>query len=176
VEWPLRVALDLRRPMRGAFAAALAVVVAVTTAPAQSDSAPPDRGRVEAQSDGAVQSRYVTIPFTVGPADCTDRTRTYTVTMRIYNVLAQHVGIPTLAAVSPSGDRVPAGGRPLVGLSLPCGQFIAVWNGRHPATGLRVAPGVYVYDLVIDGQRITRKVTLGRLTSAASAEARHRGP
>ena len=81
--------------------------------------------------------------------------------MRIYNVLAQPVGIPTLAAVSPAGHRVPGGGRPLNRVVLPCGQYIAVWNGRHLTTGQRLAPGVYVYDLVIDGQRITRKVTLG---------------
>ncbi len=148
--------------MRGAIAVGLAALAfGGATASAQSDTARPDRRRVETQSDGDAQSRYVTIPFTVGPARCTDRTRTYSVTMRIYNVLAQLVGIPTLASVSPSGGPVPGGGRPLTRGVLPCGQYIAVWNGRHPATGARVAPGVYVYDLVIDGQRITRKVTVG---------------
>ena len=135
-----------------------------TTAAAQQPRArQPGRGRVETESPGeAQQSRYVTIPFTVGPAACSDRSLRYEVTMRIYNVLAQPVGIPTLAAVSPAGHSVPGSGRLLTRLALPCGQYIAVWNGRHIATGLRLAPGVYVYDLVIDGQRITRKVTLGR--------------
>jgi hypothetical protein len=163
VERALRRAVSRRWLVRSAAVALGAVaVVAGATASAQSDTARPDRGRVESESGGDTQSRYVTIPFTVGPAGCTDRTRTYTVTMLIYNVLAQPVGIPTLASVSPSGGPVPGAGRPLMRVVLPCGQYIAVWNGRHPATGLRVAPGVYVYDLLIDGQRITRKVTLGR--------------
>ena len=129
--------------------------------PALAQSPPVDRRRVESQSDGDTQGRYVTIPFTVGPAGCADNRRAFTVTMRIYNVLAQPVGIPTLASVSPSGQPVPGAGRPLTGLVLPCGRYIAVWNGRHLTTGARVAPGVYVYDLVIDGQRTTRKVTVG---------------
>jgi hypothetical protein len=144
-------------------AVAVVALTGVTPAAAQSGARPPDSGRVESQSDGDTQqSRYVTIPFTVGPDECGDRSRTYVVTMRIYNVLAQHVGIPTLAAVSPAGHPVPGSGRLLTRVALPCGQYIAVWNGRHVITGLRMAPGVYVYDLVIDGQRITRKVTLGR--------------
>ena len=164
MERPLRVALVGRRARRGAMATAVAVVALVsgTTAAAQSGAGRPDRGRVEAQSDGDTQSRYVTIPFTVGPPDCADRSRRYAVTMRIYNVLAQPVGIPALGAVTAAGEPVPGGGRLLTRVVLPCGHYIAVWNGRHITTGLRLAPGVYVYDLVIDGQRITRKLTLGR--------------
>jgi hypothetical protein len=162
VERALRSVIGRRLLGVGAAALVLVGVVGVETGSAQADTAGPERGRAEAQSDGDVQGRYIAIPFMVGPAGCADRTRTYTVTMRIYNVLAQVVGIPTLARVSLSGNPVPGGGRPLSNVALPCGQYIAVWNGRHPATGLRVAPGVYVYDLLIDGQRTTRKVTVGR--------------
>jgi len=160
VERALSLVLVRRGRTRRVVTTALALMtIGAATASSQR---PGDRarGRVEEQSDGDTQGRYVTIGFTVGPSSCADRTRTYNVTMRIYNVLAQAVGIPTLAAVSPAGGPVPGSGRPLNGLPLPCGQYIAVWNGRHPATGQRMAPGVYVYDLVIDGQRITRKVTL----------------
>ena len=163
MERPLSLAFagrTMRRTMTTAFAA-LMTVGAATAVAQQPPRDPPPRGRVEEQSDGDTQGRYVTIGFTVGPNGCSDRTRTFNVTMRIYNVLAQPVGIPTLASVSPAGGPVPGSGRPLSGLPLPCGQYIAVWNGRHPATGQRLAPGVYVYDLVIDGQRITRKVTVG---------------
>ena len=164
MERPLRLALGRRRAVRGAVAAAVGAVALGGFAPASAQSGARERGRgrVEAQSDGETQTRYVTIPFTVGPVECADRNRTYAVTMRIYNVLAQTVGIPRLAAVSPSGHPVPGSGRALTRVPLPCGQYIAVWNGRHLITGLRLAPGVYVYDLAIDGQRITRKVTLGR--------------
>ncbi|MFN2564090.1 MAG: hypothetical protein ABR499_03660 [Gemmatimonadaceae bacterium] len=115
------------------------------------------------QGGRAAASRDIVIQFTVGPAGCTDRTRVYAVTMRIYNVLAQPVGIPALVA-HPESDPIPAGaeGRALNKLMLPCGRYAAIWNGRHVSTGRRLAPGVYLYDLFIDGQRLTRKITLER--------------
>jgi hypothetical protein len=105
-------------------------------------------------------AREVVIPFTVGPANCADRDRRYAVTMRIYNVLAQPVGIPTL--LEQPSDPLPPGvaGRPLSNLRLPCGRYAAYWNARHITTGRVLPPGVYLYDLVVDGQRITRKMTL----------------
>jgi hypothetical protein len=102
------------------------------------------------------------IPFVVGPTNCVDHARLYSVTMRIYNVLAQAVGSPTLGS-SPADSTRPVGAGPrLRNLRLPCGQYVAHWNGRHIDTGRRLAPGVYLSELVIDGQRVTRKVTLGR--------------
>ena len=119
--------------------------------------------RAEPGAGQGPADRDVVIPFTVGPTACGDRTRLYPVTMRIYNVLAQPVGIPTLVAHGES-DPLPPGaeGRALNRLMLPCGRYAAVWNGRHVTTGRRLAPGVYLADLVIDGQRLTRKVTLER--------------
>lgn len=99
------------------------------------------------------------IPFTIGPRECTDRNRMYTVSMQIHNVLAQPVGQPTLAATA---DPPPGGvqERPLSRLRLPCGRYLARWSGRHLTTGRRMPPGVYLTELVIDGLRISRKVTL----------------
>jgi hypothetical protein len=105
--------------------------------------------------------RDVLIPFTVGPAGCTDPSRTYPVTMRIYNVLAQPVAVPTLAVASSSDPgTIQSSGRVLNRLMLPCGRYLAIWNGRHFYTGRRLAAGVYISELVIDGQRATRKITL----------------
>jgi hypothetical protein len=111
----------------------------------------------------ATVTREVIIPFLVGRPNCTDRARRYAVTMVIYNVLAQPVSIPTLVEDLGSDPHPPGTtGRPLSRLVLPCGRYAALWNGRHMTTGRRLAPGVYLFDLVIDGQRITRKVTLER--------------
>jgi hypothetical protein len=103
------------------------------------------------------------IPFVVGPPVCVDRLRSYVVSMRIYNVLAQLVSIPILerAAEPPAVVPAEAAGRPLNNVRLSCGRYFARWNGRHMTTGRRLAPGIYLVELVIDGQRLTRKVTLG---------------
>jgi hypothetical protein len=138
------------------------IVLRVVTAALAVTSAAP-------RANLAAQSGDVLIPFTIGPRDCVDRNRLYTVSMRIHNVLAQPVGLPTL--VAESREQPPAGGgrpaesrneRPLSNLRLPCGRYLARWTGRHLTTGRRLPPGVYLTELVIDGQRISRKVTLDR--------------
>jgi hypothetical protein len=140
---------------RGALTGGIAVAVVLTAnLGAQADTAPTQRER----ADGSPE---ITIPFRIGPANCVDRARLYKVTMRIYNVLAQPVGLPVLV----SGHRPDTGppstdGPPIVNLRLPCGRYVARWNGQHAQTGRRLAPGVYVTELVIDGQRVTRKMTL----------------
>src|SRR5918999_5368524 len=61
-----------------------------------------------------------TIPFVVGDAPaCTESSRLYRVTLRIYNVLAQLVAIPIL-----QGGEV-AAGQPLTEVPLPCGAYTA---------------------------------------------------
>jgi hypothetical protein len=120
---------------------------------------------VAPQANLVAQGGDVLIPFTIGPRECADRSRLYTVSMRIHNVLAQPVGLPTLVAESrePGAEsREPRAERPLSNLRLPCGRYLARWTGRHITTGRRLPPGVYVTELVIDGQRISRKVTLDR--------------
>ncbi len=145
-----------------AAAVAATAVFGATPAGAQADRARALRAPSRREANRDTSARDVIIPFTVGPSDCGGRTQVYAVTMRIYNVLAQVVGVPTLALTDASGAVTGAAGRPLTRLMLPCGRYVAYWNGKHVATGLRLPPGVYLYDLVIDGQRITRKITLGR--------------
>jgi hypothetical protein len=154
-----------RRATLGVVATAIA---AMTVLPggdigAQVDTRASPRPRATQRGDRASGNREVTIPFTVGPATCVDPARSYAVTMRIHNVLAQPVGVPVMTSGPGYATVQPAlVGRPLDNLRLTCGRYAAQWNGRHVTTGRRLAPGIYLSELVIDGQRVTRKVTLGR--------------
>ena len=90
------------------------------------------------------------IPFTIN--DCNGPNGQHLVTLRIYNVLAQLVSVPQLHGAS----------RPLVNIPLSCGEYLAYWNGRVGRHGGLAAPGVYVYELVVDGQRSSRKMFVSR--------------
>jgi hypothetical protein len=90
------------------------------------------------------------IPFTID--DCNGPNGQHRVTLRIYNVLAQLVAVPHLHGA----------GRPLVGLPLSCGEYLGYWDGRVGRRGGQAASGVYVYELVIDGQRSSRKMFVAR--------------
>ena len=71
------------------------------------------------------------------------------VSLRIYNVLVQVVAIPTL--VSGSGERVDS-------LRLRCGQHQAFWDGKYLDGKREAITGVYYYQLIVDGERFTRKM------------------
>ena len=77
------------------------------------------------------------------------------VSLRIYNVLAQLVAIPILRGTD----------KPLDSLALSCPTqlgcaYSAYWDGYVNATGKPAASGVYIYQLVIDGKRFTRKIVV----------------
>ena len=79
------------------------------------------------------------------------------VSLKVYNVLAQLVAIPILQG---SGDS-------LDNLELPCADtagcaFNAYWDGNVWRTGQRAASGVYLYQLVVDGTRYTKKMVVMR--------------
>jgi hypothetical protein len=77
------------------------------------------------------------------------------VTMHIYNVLVQVVAIPTLH--DSAGPR-------LENERLRCGSHIAYWDSRN-RDGREVSDGVYYYQLLVDGERIsTRKMIVRRIT------------
>jgi hypothetical protein len=154
-----------RRAALGAVATAIAAMSVVPAADshAQADTAHVRRPPAPQRRQHVSGNREVTIPFTVGPATCVDRARSYAVTMRIHNVLAQPIGVPVLISEPDPPERQPTlVGRPLDNLRLSCGRYAAQWNGRHVTTGRRLAPGTYLSELIVDGQRVTRKVTLGR--------------
>jgi len=75
------------------------------------------------------------------------------VSLRIYNILAQLVAIPILQGV----------GEPLVNVRLEwngTGNYAAYWDGRVIGTDREAASGVYVYQLVVDGQAQSKKMTI----------------
>lgn len=79
------------------------------------------------------------------------------VTLRIYNVLVQVVAVPTLS--DSTGQR-------LENLRLRCGSYLAYWDGKG-RDGRPVSDGVYYYQLLVDGERIsTRKMIVRREPNA----------
>ncbi len=89
-----------------------------------------------------------TIPFDIGSEVCA-RGRQPVVSLKIYNVLVQVVAIPLLAAGS--DERVDS-------LRLRCGKYRAYWDGRYLDGRAQATPGVYYYQLTVDGERFTRKM------------------
>lgn len=77
------------------------------------------------------------------------------VSLRIYNVLAQLVAIPILRGTDKALDSL--------ALSCPTAMgcaYSAYWDGFVANTGKPAASGVYIYQLVIDGKRLTRKIVV----------------
>ena len=75
------------------------------------------------------------------------------VSLRIYNVLAQLVAVPV---VEGSGEL-------LNQLTLDwngTGSYVAYWDGKYMGTNQDAASGVYVYQLEVDGDRQTKKMTI----------------
>ena len=75
------------------------------------------------------------------------------VSLKIYNVLAQLVATPILQGT----------GQDLEDLELTCSNpsgcsFSAYWDGKVLKTGREAASGVYIYQLIVDGRRYTRKM------------------
>jgi hypothetical protein len=77
------------------------------------------------------------------------------VSLRIYNVLAQLVAIPSLQQ----------SGQPLENLEVECQnaregfcEFSAYWDGHWQGTTREAASGVYVYQLIVNGQRSSRRM------------------
>ena len=99
------------------------------------------------------------IPFSVGGgAGCTDPSRLYRVSLRIFNVLAQPVAVPVLQG----GSGNVAGGEALDKLLLTCGQYIAYWDGTDAKTQQEVASGVYLYRLEVDGKPLVKKMLVSK--------------
>lgn len=144
-------------------ALALALALCALTpkyAAGQSSSSPP-RGR----KAGGLGQNYpnpfnpeTTIPFTIGDQSCSDGGQTHVVTLRIYNILAQLVAVPILQGGSSASGAGASTGRPILNLPLTCGQYKAYWDGKIMNTNREVPSGVYVYELVIDGQRFVKKM------------------
>jgi len=99
------------------------------------------------------------IPFTIGEgAGCTDPSRLYRVSLRIYNVLAQPVAVPVLQG----GTGNVAGGEALDRLLLTCNQYTAYWDGKDSRTQQEAASGVYLYRLEVDGKAVVKKMLVSK--------------
>ncbi|MGH7522434.1 MAG: T9SS type A sorting domain-containing protein [Gemmatimonadales bacterium] len=94
-----------------------------------------------------------TIPFSLNGDLFADGHRPK-VSLKIYNVLAQLVATPILQGT----------GEDLNDLELTCGTpsagctFNAYWDGKVLKTDREAASGVYIYQLVVDGKRFTKKM------------------
>lgn len=98
-------------------------------------------------------------PFLLGdPPACRDPKRTYRVTLRLYNLLAQEVAVPLL--LGPKGEQ--EGARRLENLTLPCGQYTAWWDGKVQATQLDAPEGMLLYRLTVDRRVVTRRMIVTR--------------
>jgi hypothetical protein len=89
-----------------------------------------------------------TIPFEISREVCA-RGHQPVVSLKIYNVLVQVVAIPTLAYGS--SERLDS-------LRLRCGEYRAYWDGQYLDGKREASPGVYYYQLTVDGERFTRKM------------------
>src|SRR5712692_5472676 len=95
-----------------------------------------------------------TIPFTLN-GDLFANGHRPRVSLKIYNVLAQLVAVPILQGTGEVLDNVQLSCASADGCS-----FSAYWDGNIRTTGQQAASGIYLYQLVIDGQRFTRKMII----------------
>lgn len=103
-----------------------------------------------------------TIPFAIGDESCSDGGKPHVVSLRIFNILAQQVAVPVLQGGSSTSSADASVGRPVLNLSLSCGQYTAYWDGKIMNTNTEVPSGLYVYELVIDGDRLVRKMFVAK--------------
>jgi len=93
-----------------------------------------------------------TIPFKL-PESFFSGGKRPVVSLRVYNVLAQLVAVPILQG----------SGEPLDNLQLDwngTGEYSAYWDGKVLNSDREAASGVYVYQLVVNGERHTGKMTI----------------
>lgn len=123
-------------------------------------AAPPAKGQ-DRDPPGGVELKQnwpnpfnpsTTIPFTLNERLFADGRRP-TVSLRIYNVLTQLVAVPILqgSGVPLDGVRLEWNGN---------GEYAAYWDGRVLNTDREAPSGIYVYQLVVDGERFTRKMVI----------------
>jgi hypothetical protein len=93
-----------------------------------------------------------TIPFTLDRA-LWDDGRPPVVSLRIYNVLAQLVAIPILQGSGELLDNVQLAWNG-------SGEYSAFWDGKILGSNREAASGVYVYQLIVDGETFTKKMTI----------------
>ena len=133
------------------------LVVGLTLATPQKarSQSTPRGGQVELQQNYPNPfNPTTTIPFRLS-VDLFANGHRPVVSLRIYNILAQLVAVPVLQGT----------GQPLNGVPLDCADqsggfcnFSAYWDGDYLNTGREAASGIYVYQLIVDGARQSKKM------------------
>ena len=95
-----------------------------------------------------------TIPFSLS-AELFSNGHRPKVSLKIYNVLAQLVAVPILQGTGEKLDNVE-----LSCASTTSCDFSAYWDGNVMSTGQQAASGIYIYQLIVDGQRFTKKMII----------------
>jgi len=125
---------------------ALGLVLALTAFMPRESQAQSAQGK---KPEGTLRQNYpnpfnpeTKIPFSVGdPPTCSDAGKQYRVTLKVYNLLSQLVATPVLQGSA----------TPLDNATVPCGDYVAYWDGKVLNTGREAASGVYYYRLEVNG-------------------------
>lgn len=88
------------------------------------------------------------IPFSINPSECANGHQPL-VSLKVYNVLVQVVAIPVLQSSK---------GEVLDEIHIPCGDHVALWDGRMLDGRDEPTPGIYYSQLTVNGVRYTRKM------------------
>jgi hypothetical protein len=136
-------------------------VLALLAVPASSIAAQGQTSSKDVRTGSELRQNYpnpfnpeTRIAFSVGGyPNCTDPSRQYRVSLRVFNLLAQQVAVPVL-----QGGASP--GQPLENVFLTCGEYTAYWDGKVSGSNREAASGVYAYRLEVNGSPITRKMTI----------------
>ncbi len=140
---------------RYAFAWLVLGLALATPSPATAQNPTPRGGQVELlQNYPNPFNPTTTIPFRLS-VDLFRGGHRPVVSLRIYNVLAQLVAIPTLQGTGQALDGVPVD---CVDQSGGFCTYSAYWDGNYLNTGREAASGIYVYQLVVDGVRQSKKM------------------
>ena len=100
-----------------------------------------------------------TIPFTLS-GDLFANGHRPKVSLKIFNVLAQLVATPILQGTGEDlNDLELTCSAPSTGGGGGC-TFTAYWDGKVLKTDHEAASGVYIYQLVVDGRRFTKKMII----------------
>src|SRR5712671_1906052 len=95
-----------------------------------------------------------TIPFALN-ADLFANGHRPKVSLKVYNVLAQLVAVPILQGSGEALDNLELSCSDVAGCT-----FSAYWDGNVRRSGQQAASGVYLYQLIVDGTRYTKKMVV----------------
>lgn len=96
------------------------------------------------------------IRFTVGDTanGCANDRQQHVVTMRIMNILAQQVAVPLFHGPETGWVSTTTSAEgPIENLQLPCGVYVAWWNGNVQGTNKEAASGTYLVQFFVDRDR-----------------------